>query len=134
MALLASAAIALPTPINTPITDSGVSGVTSEVNQVLTITTAEGKNLLVELEERRARMKRDAAFRIEQELKEARAQLLAEAVRGAVAAAEQIIRTQVSSADQQRLADDYLSALPVALGPADGQAKEREGKAQGATL
>lgn len=48
-ALLASAAIALPTPINTPITNSGVSGVTSEVNQVLTITTAEGKSLLVEL-------------------------------------------------------------------------------------
>ena len=94
----------------------------------------ERKNLLVELEERRARMKRDAAFRIDQELKEARAQLLAEAVRGAVTAAEQIIRTQVSSTDQQRLAEEYRGALPVALGPTGGQVKDREGKSQGATL
>ncbi|AKT44222.1 hypothetical protein [Chondromyces crocatus] len=93
---------------------------------------AERKNLLVELEERRARMQRDAAFRIEQELKEARAQLLAEAVRGAVAAAEELIQAQVSSTDQQRLAEDYLSTFAGSLGTADGQAKNSQSKA-GAT-
>ncbi|KAJ5220239.1 hypothetical protein N7468_009443 [Penicillium chermesinum] len=48
-ALLATAACALPTAINTPVTSSGLSGVSGEVNEVLTITTAEGKELVVEL-------------------------------------------------------------------------------------
>lgn len=77
---------------------------------------AERKNMLAEMEERRARMRRDAEFRIEQELKEARSVLLQEAVRGAASAAEQLVRQHVSAADQQRLADEYLSAFPVAIG------------------
>lgn len=79
---------------------------------------ADRKSLLVELEERRAWMRRDAEFRIEQELKAARVQLLQEAVRGAVSAAEHIIQQQVTGADQQRLADDYLSSIPTAFGGA----------------
>jgi F-type H+-transporting ATPase subunit b len=53
----------------------------------------ERKNLLIELEERRARMRRDAEFRVEQELKAARVELL-----------------------QEALADEYLRSIPVALG------------------
>jgi F-type H+-transporting ATPase subunit b len=76
----------------------------------------ERKNLLIELEERRARMRRDAEFRVEQELKAARVELLQEAVRGAVAAAEELIRRDLSGADFERLADEYLSSIPVAFG------------------
>ena len=75
----------------------------------------ERKNLLVELEERRARMRRDAEFRLEQELKEARLLLLQEAVRGAASAAEQLVRKHVSAADQERLAEDYVKAFPSAV-------------------
>lgn len=77
---------------------------------------AERKNMLAEMEERRARMRRDAEFRIEQELKEARSILLQEAVRGAAGAAEELVRKHVSATDQQRLADEYLSSFPVAIG------------------
>lgn len=74
------------------------------------------KALLAELEERRAWMRRDAEFRVEQELKAARALLLQEAVRGAVTSAEQIIQREVTRADQDRLADEYLSSIQASFG------------------
>ncbi|MCC6558707.1 MAG: ATP synthase F0 subunit B [Polyangiaceae bacterium] len=89
----------------------------------------ERKNLLAELEERRARMRRDAEFRIEQELKAARLELLHEAVNNAVAAAEEILRKHASAEDQGRLADDYLAAIPAALGEGAGR---REASTTGA--
>jgi F-type H+-transporting ATPase subunit b len=82
----------------------------------------EQKNVLAEAEERRARMRRDAEFRVEQELKAARAMLLQEAVQNAVAAAEGMLRQRLAKADLDRLADDYLQTIPRALtaGPARG--------------
>ncbi|NUQ76498.1 MAG: ATP synthase F0 subunit B, partial [Polyangiaceae bacterium] len=84
----------------------------------------ERKNLLAELEERRARMRRDAEFRIEQELKSAKVELLQEAVIGAVKAAEDIIRLRATTQDQETLAQEYLKAVPEALarGPEAAQA------------
>jgi len=79
----------------------------------------EKKHVLAEAEERRVRMRRDAEFRIEQELKTARAELLQEAVANAVLAAEEILAKQVGASDLDRLAEDYLSSVGAALGAAD---------------
>lgn len=75
----------------------------------------EKKHVLAEAEERRARMRRDAEFRIEQESKAARARLLDEAVAGAVTAAEELLAKRVSSNDLDRLADDYLASVGSAV-------------------
>jgi F-type H+-transporting ATPase subunit b len=75
----------------------------------------EKKHILAEAEERRARMRRDAEFRIEQELKSAKVELLQEAVLGAVKAAEEIIRQRATTQDQERLAQEYLKSVPEAL-------------------
>jgi F-type H+-transporting ATPase subunit b len=75
----------------------------------------EKKHVLAEAEERRARMKRDAEFRIEQELKAAKIAVLNEAVDGAVAAAEEILKKKMAQADGDRLAQDYLGAIGPAL-------------------
>jgi F-type H+-transporting ATPase subunit b len=60
-------------------------------------------------------MRRDAEFRVEQELKSARAELLAEAVRGAVIAAEELIRQRATTQDQDRIAQEYLRLVPAAV-------------------
>jgi F-type H+-transporting ATPase subunit b len=75
----------------------------------------EKKHMLTEAEERRARMKRDAEFRIEQELKAAKAELLQVAVESAVHAAEELLRKSAGAQDQDRMMKEYLSAIPVAL-------------------
>jgi len=72
--------------------------------------------ILAEAKEKHARMEREAALLIEQELKAARELLLRETVRGAVASAEEMLARQVTSADQQRLAEDYVKNLGTALG------------------
>lgn len=75
----------------------------------------EKKHVLAEAEERRVRMRRDAEFRIEQELKAARIELLREAVQGATSAAEETIRKRAAQADHDRMAEDYLSTVRTAL-------------------
>jgi F-type H+-transporting ATPase subunit b len=93
----------------------------------------EKKHLLAELEERRARMRRDAEFRIEQELKAARAELLQDAVRGAVAAAERILQEQANTQDRDRIAEDYLQSIPAALSPAGAGRRPELGAHSGAS-
>lgn len=78
-------------------------------------TEHEQKKLLAEAEERRVRMKKDAELRVEQELKEARALLLKEAVEKAVKAAEELLASKVGAPDQERLANDYLAGLATAM-------------------
>jgi F-type H+-transporting ATPase subunit b len=75
----------------------------------------EKTHLLAEAEERRVRMRRDAEFRIEQELKTVREELLREAVIAATAAADALVVRQISSADQDRMARDFLAAIGPAL-------------------
>src|SRR5262249_26430613 len=75
----------------------------------------EKKHILAEAEERRVRMRRDAEFRIDQELKTARAELLREAVVNAVAAAEELIAKQVQPRDLDKMADDYLRSIGPSL-------------------
>jgi len=83
----------------------------------------EKKHIIAEAEERRLRMRRDAEFRIDQELRTARIELMHEAVQGATAAAEEIIRSRTAQADLDRMSEDYLTSVRDALassGPAGG--------------
>jgi F-type H+-transporting ATPase subunit b len=75
----------------------------------------EKKHVLAEAEERRSRMLRDAEFRIEQELKAMRDELLREAVIEATTAAESVIQRQMNAADQDRMAAEFLRAVGPAL-------------------
>lgn len=81
---------------------------------------AEKKRILAEAEEKRVRMRKDAEFRVAQELRQAQADLLVEAVDSAIKAAEHLIKTKVQQADLDRMADDYLAGLGSALA-AQGQ-------------
>jgi F-type H+-transporting ATPase subunit b len=83
----------------------------------------EKKHILAEAEERRLRMLRDAEFRIEQEGKAARAELLQQAVVGAAVAAEELLVKKVGPSDLDRMAEDYLKAVGAAFqGPSVGAA------------
>jgi F-type H+-transporting ATPase subunit b len=75
---------------------------------------AERAHVLAEAQERRARMKRDVEFRLEQEMKAAKAQLLNEAVEGAVAAAEALLHKKVGQADLDRTGDEYIAGFAAA--------------------
>ncbi len=83
----------------------------------------EKAHILAEAEERRVRMRRDAEFRIEQEGKSARAELLQGAMIGAAAAAEELLVKKVGPSDLDRMAEDYLKAVgPAIKGPRVGAA------------
>ncbi|AUX27929.1 ATP synthase subunit B [Sorangium cellulosum] len=90
----------------------------------------EKAHVLAEAEQRRVRMRKDAEFRIEQELKEARALLLKEAVEGAVAAAEQLLRQRVGKEDHDRVAEEYLKAIPAAVSSGAARGPQTTGAAR----
>ena len=70
-------------------------------------------------------MRRDAEFRIEQELKAARVELLNEAVRSATDAAEELLKRRVASPDLERVNDDYLASIAKAMAT-DGAAQKAQ--------
>jgi F-type H+-transporting ATPase subunit b len=72
---------------------------------------SERKRILAEAKEKRTRMERDAQTLIGQELKTAREGLLLEMSRAALRSAENILRSRVTAADQNRLAEDYLAGI-----------------------
>lgn len=72
---------------------------------------AERDRILADAKEKRIRMERDAKSLIAQELKAAREILMAETVRSAAKSAEEMLAKQITPADQQRLADEYLASL-----------------------
>jgi F-type H+-transporting ATPase subunit b len=75
----------------------------------------EKKHIVAEAEERRLRMRRDAEFRVEQELRAVRIALMHEAVSSATTAAEEIIRKRTAQADIDRMSEEYLASLRTAL-------------------
>jgi F-type H+-transporting ATPase subunit b len=94
----------------------------------------ERDRIVAEAEARTARMRRDAQFVIEQQMKQLRADLTREAIESAVSAAEQLLRQQTAVADQQRLADAYLGNIEASIksesvGAADSAAKRSEVRA-----
>jgi F-type H+-transporting ATPase subunit b len=71
----------------------------------------ERDRIVREAEEKAERMKRDATFLVEQEVKQMREDLTREAVALAMQAAEEVLKTKVTDADHDRLAQDFLSEL-----------------------
>jgi F-type H+-transporting ATPase subunit b len=72
---------------------------------------AEQERIVREAEAKAERMRKDAEFLVEQELKQIRGDLLREAVETAVRAAEDLLKARVTPADHERLAEDYLADL-----------------------
>lgn len=72
---------------------------------------AERDRIVGEAEAKGERMRKDAQFLVEQELKQIRIDLQRETVETAIAAAEELLKKRVTMADQERLAEDYLSDL-----------------------
>jgi F0F1-type ATP synthase membrane subunit b/b' len=71
----------------------------------------ERDRIMAEAEHKAARMRQEAQFLVEQQVKQLRSELAREAIDGAVAAAEALLLKTTTSYDQQRLAQDYLNAL-----------------------
>lgn len=71
----------------------------------------ERDRIIDEAEARAARMRADARFVIDQQMKQLRTDLTREAIEAAIAAAEKVLTEQVKDADQTRLADQYLETL-----------------------
>ncbi len=62
-------------------------------------------------EEKAARLARDVQFIVDQEQKQTQLDLVRETVEKATKEAEQLLRSNVSTADQERLAEEFLSKL-----------------------
>jgi len=72
---------------------------------------AERDRIVTDAEAKAERMRKDAEFLVEQELKQMRLDLWREAVEAAVSAAEEMLKKRVTAADQERLAEGFLSEL-----------------------
>jgi F0F1-type ATP synthase membrane subunit b/b' len=72
---------------------------------------AERDRIVLEAEAKGERMRKDAQFLVEQELKQIRIDLQRETVEAAITAAEELLKKRVTMADQERLAEEYLSDL-----------------------
>jgi len=72
---------------------------------------ADRDRIVREAEEKATRMDRDAKFLVEQETKQMSVELTRAAVEMAMTAAEEILRKRITPADQERLAEDYLSQI-----------------------
>ncbi len=71
----------------------------------------ERDRIVAEAEHKAARMRKEAQFLIEQQVKQLRVDLTRDTVEAAVAAAEQLLLKATTTYDQQRLAQEYLTAL-----------------------
>ncbi|MEZ4337203.1 MAG: ATP synthase F0 subunit B [Sandaracinaceae bacterium] len=76
---------------------------------------AERDRIIDDAEARAARMRADAKFVIEQQMKQLRADLTREAIEAAVGAAEKVLTEKIQEADQTRLAQDYLDGLESSM-------------------
>ena len=72
---------------------------------------AEREHILADAAAGAERIRRDALATVDQELRRARAQLRREAADLAVELASEALRGQVSSADQDRLLDEFVAAI-----------------------
>jgi F0F1-type ATP synthase membrane subunit b/b' len=80
---------------------------------------AERERVLREAREKQKRIERDARLVIESELKAAREQLAADAVRSATRAAAALLESQVTATDHDRLGQEYIEAIrrsPTGMG------------------
>lgn len=92
----------------------------------------ERDRIIADAEHKAALMRKDAEFIIEQQAKQLRADLTREAADNAVRAAEQLLLRATTTYDQQRLAQEYLSALaqtPESAAPKKIESKQPESRA-----
>lgn len=75
----------------------------------------ERDQIVAQAEEKAARMRRDASFLIEQQIKQLREDLTKEATAAAVQAAQELLQKSTSETDQDRLAQAYLDRLDQVL-------------------
>lgn len=78
---------------------------------------AERDRLVREAEAKAERMRKDAEFLVAQEIKQMRQDLLRDAVEVAVTAAQELLKQRITSADQERLAEEYLADLGAPARP-----------------
>ncbi len=76
----------------------------------------ERDRIVAEAEAKAARLRKDAEFVIEQQMKQLREELTEAAVSAAVAAAQEVLVEETSANDQQRLAEEYVKRLHDRLG------------------
>jgi len=81
---------------------------------------ADRARIVKEAEEKAERMKKDAQFLLDQELKQLRNDMIAFTAEAAVAAAESVLRAKVTSADHDRLNDEFLKEIATARSTAGG--------------
>ena len=72
---------------------------------------AERDRIVAQAEEKAARMRKDASFLIEQQIKQLRKELTQKAATAAVAAAQELLTERTTDADQDQLAEAYLKRL-----------------------
>lgn len=71
----------------------------------------EKERIIKDADEKAARLRKDAVFLAEQEQKQMQIDLVKETVERAIANAESMLAKGVTQADQERLAEEYLSTL-----------------------
>ena len=71
----------------------------------------ERERIVQEAETKAALMRKEAEFLISQQLKQLEARLTRETVEAAIAAAESVMREQMTAQDHERLADDFAAKL-----------------------
>jgi F-type H+-transporting ATPase subunit b len=76
----------------------------------------ERDRIVADAEEKASRMRKEAEFIIEQQMKQLREDLKRETGEAAVEAAEQLLMKATTSFDQQRLAQEYLAAMQKGSG------------------
>ena len=72
---------------------------------------AERDRIVAQAEEKAARLRKDASFLIEQQMKQLRKDLLQQAASAAVVAAQELLQERTTDADQDQLAEAYLNRL-----------------------
>jgi F-type H+-transporting ATPase subunit b len=89
---------------------------------------AERDRLIREADAKAERMRKDAEFLVAQEIKQVRQDLLRDAVEVALTAAEELLKQRITSADQERLAEEYLADLgaPARAPASPASVRERE--------
>jgi F-type H+-transporting ATPase subunit b len=85
-------------------------------SEMIAAGVKERDRIVAEAEQKAARMRREAEFIVEQQVKQLREDLAREAAEAAIAAAEELLAKATTSYDQQRLAQDYLTSLQSAAG------------------
>jgi len=94
-----------------------IAAITANIKQE---AEAEKARLIAIAEERAKRIREESEFIIEQQVKQAQEDLRREVAAAAVALAEQIVRTQIGSGDQQKLIDTFVGDVASGNGAHPG--------------